>query len=377
MLAALGLALALALAVVGPALAAVGQAPVSPTPSPSSRPAQTSDLPRERALAEREVFGFLPHWELSDAGSIDLAALTTLAWFGLEAGSDGRLVRETEGGGPTPGWAGWTGETFGELMDRAQAADVRVVLTAERFAWDAPGVEATTALLLDPTSRAVLVSDIVDTVTERGADGVNLDFEPLPTAVRGAFTRLVRELRTGLDAADPTLQLTFDLPAAVTGYWLKPLTAEDAADAVVLMGYEYRSGSSPIAGSVAPLKDPDELDLRESVKRVLARVPADRVILALPWYDQVQASAWSAYRSSACETCPISWRQLWFDDVDAFRAKVRFAVRKELRGVGIWALGHQGGAPGTVVRAAARIGGQLGHLATLGKRGPGRGERTR
>jgi len=343
---------------------------------------------RDRALAEQEVFGFLPYWEMGDADNIDLDALTTLAWFGVEAGADGWLVRKTEEGKATPGWAGWTGEAFAELRGRAQEAGVRVVLVVERFSWDAPGEETTVALLTDPAARAVLVRDIVASVTVRGADGVNLDFEPLPEEVRGEFTDLVRELRVGLDAVDPTLQLTFDLPPSIKGYWLKPLTAPDAADAVVLMGYEYRYAGSRVAGAVAPLEDPDGLDLRDSVKRVVSRVPADRVILALPWYgrawstrdaeppsktrrgdryvgssaapyevsvaraalagrnyDREQASAWSVYPAAACETCPVGPRQLWFDDVDAVRAKVSFAVRKELRGVGIWALGHQGDRP--------------------------------
>ena len=41
----------------------------------------------------------------------------------------------------------------------------------------------------------------------------------------------------------------------------------------------------------------------------------------------------------------VSWRQLWYDDVDAFGAKVGFALGKGLRGVGIWALGYQGMRP--------------------------------
>jgi len=46
---------------------------------------------RPLPLAEREVFGFLPYWELPRASSADFEVLTTLAWFGVEAGRDGRL----------------------------------------------------------------------------------------------------------------------------------------------------------------------------------------------------------------------------------------------------------------------------------------------
>ena len=388
-----------------PGVTASPALPASPSPSAGARigpvcppvstmgeglpmPSPTPGPPRERALAATEVFGFLPDWKLGDADTIDLDRLTTLAWFGLEAHPEGCLIRATETGEPTAGWAGWTGETFGDLMARAQQAGVRVVLTVERFAWDADGKRATVRLLKDAEARATLVADIVATITDRGADGVNLDFEPLPGGVRKQFTAMVRELRAAMDAVDPALQLTFDLGADGADYDVRRLTAADAADAAFLMGYEYRTASSRVAGSVAPLVDPKGRDLRGSVRAILRRVPADRVILGLPWYgrawstrgpeprartrqgagyldpstatydaaiaratssgrryERAAASAWSLYRASACQTCVVSWRQLWYDDVDAFGAKARFALGKGLRGVGIWALGYQGMRP--------------------------------
>jgi hypothetical protein len=154
------------------------------------------------------------------------------------------------------------------------------------------------------------------------------------------------------------------------------------------MGYEYRTPGSRIAGSVAPLRAKNDLDVRGSVNRALEKAPADKLILAMPWYgrawstrsdepdsrtragtrfldpstafyrvsilraasagrmwDSQQGSAWSVYRSRACDTCPQSWRQLWYDDVDSVLAKVGLARRKGLRGVGIWALGYDGEQP--------------------------------
>jgi hypothetical protein len=154
------------------------------------------------------------------------------------------------------------------------------------------------------------------------------------------------------------------------------------------MGYEYRTPASKVAGSVAPLRVKGKLDVRGSVNLALQKAPADAVILAMPWYgrawstrtdepdartrggerfldpstafyrvsvpravvagrewDQQQGSAWSVYRSRACETCPESWRQLWYDDVDSVLARVSLARRKGLRGVGIWALGYDGDRP--------------------------------
>ena len=73
-------------------------------------------------LADREVFGFLPYWELDADQSIDLGTVTTIAWFGLEAGVDGRLIRETADAEPTPGWA-----ILGALVAFLSNPDAKVV----------------------------------------------------------------------------------------------------------------------------------------------------------------------------------------------------------------------------------------------------------
>ena len=140
--------------------------------------------------------------------------------------------REASAGEPTPGWAGWNSDAFETLLERTQRSGVRLVLTVERFSWDQAGRRTTKALLSDPQARKALVADILDTITTRGAQGVNLDFEPLPTHARGDFGRLVRELRAAFDAVDPSLQLTFDLTPDVASYPLERLTGASAADAV-------------------------------------------------------------------------------------------------------------------------------------------------
>jgi spore germination protein YaaH len=327
------------------------------------------------------VFGFLPYWELADvAPTLDFDQLTTLAWFGVEAHPQGRLVRRN-----APGWAGWTSEAFADLKAQAQARGVRVVLTVQRFSWSAGQRRRTLNLLRCAPARLRLAQQIVDEIKAAGADGVNLDFEPLPGEVRDQFTAFVRDLRTRLDAARPGLQLTFDVTSDVTSYDLPALVADDAADAVLLMGYDYRVASAAESGSLSPVDNPSGPDLRESVGTILSVAPAEHIILGLPWYgrawstrgpeahsptrtgsrispsvtawydvaldlateggrqfDPVEVSAWTAYVRRACDRCPETWRQLWYDDVDSFRAKVELALFASLRGIGIWALGYSG-----------------------------------
>ena len=222
-------------------------------------------------------------------------------------------------------------------------------------------------------------------MTEAGADGVNLDFEPMPEEVSADFTQLVREMRAAMNAVDPTLQLTFDVMPGIDNYDVAALVADDAADALFVMGYEYLTGSAARTGSNAPLDKPEGQDLAGDVERILGLVPADRVILGLPWYGR----AWSTTGDAAargdaqrqalpvlgdhqlprrdrpggshrapvlrhrwrsrhgrvypskvedCQACRVTWRQLWYDDVDATRVKV--AVRARLRSFGASASGR-------------------------------------
>lgn len=368
-----------------------GEPAASLVPTRTPRPEATAPLltpgpPRERALAATEVFGFLPYWELSRADTLDLRQLTTLAWFGVEANPRGVLIKETNNVA-TPGWAGWTSDTWRALQARAQAAGVRAVFTVQRFSWTEGQRRRTVRLLSDPANRMRLTAEVVKVVTDAGADGVNLDFEPMPQEVSEDFTQLVREMRAALNAVDPKLQLTFDVMPGIENYDVAALTDDDAADALFVMGYEYLTGSAARTGSNAPLDKPEGQDLAGDVERILGLVAPDRVILGLPWYgrawstvsrepraqtrsgdrvpfsvtinyrdaiiqaartgrfyDTVEESAWTAYPSKVedCQACRVTWRQLWYDDVDATRAKVTFALDQGLRGVGFWALGYQG-----------------------------------
>ncbi len=364
-------------------------APDAPLTSP--RPSETPSVPRVRPLADSEVFGFLPYWELGGAAqSVDLDRLTTLAWFGVEANPRGKLVRQTSSGGVPPGYRGWTDPAWKALMAEAQAKGVRVVLTIERFSWDAGARARTIKLLGNPKSRTRLAQEIATELTATGADGVNLDFEPMPAEVRDDFTLFVRELRSVLEATRPGLQITFDITASVDTYDIPALVADDAADAVFLMAYDFIGSRATQSGSIAPLVEPEtHFDIVTTVDQLLAVADPASVLLGLPWYgrawttkgpepfsptrsgrnltgpgislyedalgiarengrgyDPIAATAWTTYVRRGCDTCPEAWRQVWYDDVDGFGAKIRYALERGLRGIGMWALGYTGGLPG-------------------------------
>jgi spore germination protein YaaH len=368
-------------------------APPVPGASPTPSPVPTPTIPRVRSLADEEVYAFLPYWELSTAReAIDLDRLTTLAWFGVEAGKNGRLIWKQNGSVP-PGAKGWRDQRWRSLMAEAQAKGVRVVLTVERFSWEAGARNQTIRLLRNKDARSRLARQIRDELIESGADGVNLDFEPLPSEVRTQFTSFVRQLRRTLERATtaaglPSMQITFDITADVDAYDVPALTADDAADAVFLMAYDFRGAGAEYAASHSPLDDPETgFDIRTTVDALLDVVDPAYAILGLPWYgrawttrgpepfsptrsgsrytpastswyedaigiarangrnyDPVAQTAWTVYvvKRPGCDNCPETWRQVWYDDVDGFGAKFAFAQDEGMRGVGMWALGYTG-----------------------------------
>src|SRR5262249_49844815 len=56
----------------------------------------------------REVFGFLPYWELNARSTVlDWRTLSTVAYFSVGCEANGSLSRRNADGSLTTGWAGW------------------------------------------------------------------------------------------------------------------------------------------------------------------------------------------------------------------------------------------------------------------------------
>ena len=86
-------------------------------------------------------------------------------------------------------------------------------------------------------------------VRDRGADGINLDFEPLVAGSEDGFVALVRTMRAELDRVARGYHLSFDTLGRPGNYPLERALAAGGADAVFVMGYDYRT-----AGSTTPAR---------------------------------------------------------------------------------------------------------------------------
>jgi spore germination protein YaaH/flagellar hook assembly protein FlgD len=337
----------------------------------------------------RQVFGFLPYWELNGASSkLNHDVLSTIAYFSVGATRDGDLKKKDADGSSTTGWGGWTSSNMTRVISRAHHHGTRVVLTISVFAWTTSQANTQRAILGSAAARRNLARQVAAAVRDRGADGVNLDFEPLASGYSDEFVALLKTVRGELNRVRKGYQLTYDTMGFIGNYPLEASVGPGAADAIFVMGYDYRTSGSGTAGSIDPLSGPS-YDLADTVRAYTARVSPSRIILGLPWYgrawstadagprsktlngakygysaavtyesipglvakhgrrwDALERSPYVAYRRQNCTSahgCVTSWRQVYYDDAASLTQRYALVNDYRLRGAGMWALGYDGG----------------------------------
>jgi len=355
-------------------------APTVAAPEPD--PASASGL-------RRQVFGFLPYWELSSASTrLNYDVLSTIAYFSLGADGKGNLRKRNGDGSTTTGWRGWTSSSMTRVINDAHAHGTRVVLTLSVFAWTSGQASIQRSILGSSAARLNLAKQAAAAVRDRGADGVNLDFEPLASGSESEWIAFLRTMRSELNKIRKGYQLTYDTTGFIGNYPIEASVGTGAADAIFIMGYDYRTGGSATAGSTDPLSGPG-YDLADTVRSYTARVGPSRIILGIPWYgrawstesdkarakntsgpkygystavnfenipalvsqygrrwDALEQSPYIAYKRQTCTStygCVTGWRQLYYDDGPSTKLRLALVNDYGLRGAGMWALGYDGG----------------------------------
>ena len=104
--------------------------------TPSRNPPPTFDLAAASGLT-RQVFGFLPYWELSGASTkLNYDVLSTIAYFSVGADSKGNLRKKNSDGTTTTGWGGWTSSSLTSVINSAHCARHARRADAERVRLD-------------------------------------------------------------------------------------------------------------------------------------------------------------------------------------------------------------------------------------------------
>ncbi|WP_299669786.1 glycosyl hydrolase family 18 protein [uncultured Polaribacter sp.] len=331
---------------------------------------------REAQTLSKKVFGFLPYWEQNDNAHNNLQydLLTHIACFDFRVKIDASILIP-------PNWP-WTTE-----INAAHNAGTKVIMTVVNFGepLGAPEPdEVAWELFTNTAKQDIFFSNVKNIIQIYNLDGVNIDFEGMISAHRGAeLNAFMSKLTAYIHQELPGKEVSFDGPAVNWGGWIMDGLV-DSVDYLIVMAYDYTSKSSANSGPISPLKH--HTSWKRFVKRTIETgtyaVPTannpEKLILAIPYYGQHWKTATNAsessttshvsstrYRNTTTEAAThggwiwnsdfeypwytwndgTDWNQVWADNETSLSKKYDLAIANNLGGIGIWALNYDGARP--------------------------------
>lgn len=212
-----------------------------------------------------------------------------------------------------------------------------------------------------------LIENLLETVEEKGYEGVDVDFEFILPENREGYTEFVRNLRNVMNEAGYTVSVALapKISAEQRGILYEGMDYRmlgEAADEVFLMTYEWGYTYGPPM-AVAPVNK-----VREVLDYVVAEIAREKIMMGIPNYgydwplpfeqgvtkaktignvEAVRIASQNGAEITFDETAQSPFfrywtegkqHEVWFEDVRSIRAKGKMAEEYGLRGFGYWNL---------------------------------------
>lgn len=362
----------------------IGIQPASRMIQPLVSPLQPlKPLTEDKGKGGHEVFGFAPHWTFNRLDNVNWDVLTTLAYFGVEIGEDGNLIQDD------PGYQTFKSKKATEVFKTAHSYGTRVVLTITQM--DNYTIRS---IMESDEAQNRTIEQSVALVKNRGIDGINIDIEYTGDPgdyYRQRFSQFVSRMTERMHQEVPNSKVTVSVYAsAVKEPKIYDISAVgNSSDGVFMMAYDFAVASSENAIPTAPLYGHKEgkywYDVSTAVEDFLTLMPADKLILGVPYYgynypvNSPTVKSHTGYRRGTAQTYSIAqdyvhpnmdgildykegwddhgkvswrayqlaetggWRMVFIEDQKSLGIKYDFAKEKGLAGVGMWALGFDDG----------------------------------
>ena len=221
----------------------------------------------------------------------------------------------------------------------------------------------TSAMLNSEQSREQFIKNLLSIAKENGLHGINIDFEAMKTEDRDMYTQLIRELV-------PILREN-NIKVSVDMYFVAYIDRKEvgnAADYVVLMGYDQRGAWSNEAGSIAEVSWV-EGNLKSLIND--SNIPSNKIILAVPFYtrlwtikDGEEKPTTKVYTMKNCQDFLTTYKvtpvldqdagqnyaeykegsltyKLWLEDADSIKRRVELVSKYNLAGITGWRKGFE------------------------------------
>ena len=335
------------------------------------------------AKMEKEVYGFLPYWQIDAIKNLRLEILTEINYFGLVVDESGDFVKIVNNQ-TDPGFREWENEAIQDLIAKTQISGGKFSLSV------AMQKNKTLEKFLDnQNAQSALIANIENEVKSRKLNGVNVDFEysgePKDPNIKDKFTNFATKLSFQIRKNFPKTELSIDFyplsirkPQMIDVAKLSPLF-----DKIIVMSYDYYSGGSDTAGPIAPIDGYGQnkyfFDIKTTYVDYLKVVPKEKIVMGIPYYGMdwtvengrqplsktVEADGFPAVLSYGRmrtdpdlkpENCKFDdlaqekWcfytdqnnvdHQVWFEDNQSIEAKFNFAKENDFAGISIWSLGY-------------------------------------
>jgi spore germination protein YaaH len=310
----------------------------------------------------QRVFGWHPYWSNGLEQHYDWSMLSDLSYFAYEVNaSTGQALN-------TYNWAS------AAVVNQALSQGVKVHLCVTLFSNHA-------TFFGNASARQTLITNLINLVQQRGAHGVNIDFEAVPAAQSANLTAFIIALSTQLKAAMPQAELSMAIPAVDWSAVFNVAALHPYVDLFIIMGYDYYWGGSAQAGPTDPLyafSSTYNYNLSRSITYYLqAGAPREKVLLGLPYYgrewetqsntipsnttgnfhasrtykavrDNPGTYANRAFHTNRASsyftyTSGNTWRQCFINSPQTLARRYQLALQRGLAGIGIWALGYDAG----------------------------------
>lgn len=131
------------------------------------------------------------------------------------------------------------------------------------------------------SARRNLEAALINEALSTGLDGINIDFEKISSENGEAYVQFIRELSIECRKNKIILSVDMYVPVASNMYYDRTSVGE-AADYVIVMGYDEHWAGCKEAGSVASIGF-----VTNGITSTLMEVEASRVINAIPFYTRV------------------------------------------------------------------------------------------
>ena len=164
-----------------------------------------------------------------------------------------------------------------DYVDYAHQCGLEVWALVDNFDQNVDDME----LLSHTSSRENLENQLVNAALQNGIDGINVDFEQIPTDVGEHYIQFIRELSVLCRVNNLVLSVDNYVPKGYNTHYHREEQGV-MADYVIIMGYDEHFAGSYEAGSVASYNY-----VKEGIEETLRDVPADKVINAVPFYTRL------------------------------------------------------------------------------------------